>query len=149
MFACLHKWVSGSPTKYIPFIFSLSAFLLKKKCNYKKCNWVSGSPSILYAKKYFIDNYETACNNRECYICRLDIRDVFQNWNEKNVNIRRMLMVGRAGAGPCVWGLGRGRQASAVSGGGPIAGPLRPVGRRRWELPGGLLAWLSVCNDRK
>ena len=31
------------------FIFSLSAFLLKlKKCNYKKCNWVSGSPSILY-----------------------------------------------------------------------------------------------------
>ena len=30
-------------------IFSLSAFLLKlKKCNYKKCNWVSGSPSILY-----------------------------------------------------------------------------------------------------
>ena len=30
MFACLHKWVSGSPTKYIPFIFSLSAFLLKK-----------------------------------------------------------------------------------------------------------------------
>ena len=31
------------------FIFSLSAFLLKlKKCNYKKFNWVSGSPSILY-----------------------------------------------------------------------------------------------------
>ena len=31
------------------FIFSLSALLLKlKKCNYKKCNWVSGSPSILY-----------------------------------------------------------------------------------------------------
>ena len=28
--------------------FSQSAFLLKKKCNYKKCNWVSGSPSILY-----------------------------------------------------------------------------------------------------
>ena len=31
------------------FILSLSAFLLKlKKCNYKKCNWVCGSPSILY-----------------------------------------------------------------------------------------------------
>ena len=31
------------------FILSLSALLLKlKKCNYKKCNWVSGSPSILY-----------------------------------------------------------------------------------------------------
>ena len=31
------------------FIFSLSAFLLKlKKCNSKKCNWVSGSTSILY-----------------------------------------------------------------------------------------------------
>ena len=31
------------------FIFSLSALLLTlKKCNYKKCNWVSGSPSILY-----------------------------------------------------------------------------------------------------
>ena len=31
------------------FILSLSAFLLKlKKCNYKKCNWVSGSPPILY-----------------------------------------------------------------------------------------------------
>ena len=25
------QWVSGSPTKYYPFIFSLSAFLLKKK----------------------------------------------------------------------------------------------------------------------
>ena len=26
-----HKWVSGSPTKYVPFILSLSAFLVKKK----------------------------------------------------------------------------------------------------------------------
>ena len=31
MFDWLHKWVSGSPTKYFPFIFSLSAFLLTKK----------------------------------------------------------------------------------------------------------------------
>ena len=29
MFDLLHKWVSGSPTKYFPFIFALSAFLLK------------------------------------------------------------------------------------------------------------------------
>ena len=44
---CSLDCISGSPTNI--FIFSLSAFLLKlKKCNYKKCNWVSGSPSILY-----------------------------------------------------------------------------------------------------
>ena len=30
MFDLLHKWVSGSPTKYFPFIFALSAFLLKR-----------------------------------------------------------------------------------------------------------------------
>ena len=31
MFDLLHKWVSESPTKYFPFIFALSAFLLKRE----------------------------------------------------------------------------------------------------------------------
>ena len=47
---CSLDYISGSVGyQQNIFIFSLSAFLFKlKKCNYKKCNWVSGSPSILY-----------------------------------------------------------------------------------------------------
>ena len=45
------QWVSGSPTKYVPFNFSLSASLLKKNKLPKKLikkNRVSGSPPMFY-----------------------------------------------------------------------------------------------------
>ena len=41
MFDLLHKWVSGSPTKYFPFIFALSAFLLKREKKISLGQWVT------------------------------------------------------------------------------------------------------------
>ena len=48
MFDCLHKWVSGSLTKYFPFLFSLSVSFdeeISKKINLQN---LSGSPPMLY-----------------------------------------------------------------------------------------------------